>query len=58
MKDKKPERDPRNVPTAWFAVLEHARETGNPAREREAMENLKRLGVKVDFTTREVPNGK
>ena len=42
-------RDPREVPTAWFAVLEDARRNGDREREREARRNLKRLGVKVTF---------
>jgi hypothetical protein len=48
-------RDPRNVPTAWFALLERAREAGNIEREREALRELRRLGVNVEFAPS--PNG-
>ncbi len=36
-------------PTAWFAVLERARLTGDKSLERRAMVQLKRLGVSVRF---------
>jgi hypothetical protein len=36
-------------PTAWFAVLERARLTGDYERAAEAVRNLKRLGVQVQF---------
>jgi hypothetical protein len=39
----------RNSPTAWFAVLERARLTGDKALERRAVAQLKRLGVSVQF---------
>lgn len=42
-------RDPHDVPTAWFVVLERARETGDRLREQEAIQNLARLGVVVAF---------
>jgi hypothetical protein len=43
-------RDHRDVPTAWFAVLERAIIDGD--RERKARRNLERLGVRVTFTRR------
>jgi hypothetical protein len=39
----------RNSPTAWFAVLERARLTGDKVLERRAVAHLKRLGVSVQF---------
>lgn len=42
-------RDPRDVPTAWFVVLERAIADGDRDREREARRNLARLGVRVTF---------
>lgn len=43
-------RDPRDVPTAWFVVLERAIADSDRKREREARRNLTRLGVRVTFT--------
>jgi hypothetical protein len=50
-------RDPRDVPTAWFVVLEQAIAKGDREREREARRNLARLGVHVTFRRR-VTEGK
>lgn len=55
MKTNATTRDPRDVPTAWFAVLERAIADGDREREREARSNLARLGVRVRFVRR--PNG-
>jgi len=49
MSKKQSTRDPRDVPTAWFAVLETARLKGDLAREAEALRELRRLGVDVTF---------
>jgi hypothetical protein len=42
-------RDPRDVATAWFALLEKSREKGDTDREDEARRNLERLGVTVTY---------
>ncbi len=49
------ERDHRNQPTYWFAILEIARERGNFEQAAEANRQLKRLGVCVryDHTNRQ-----
>lgn len=39
----------RQSPTAWFAVLERARLTGDKSLERRAIAQLRRLGVSVRF---------
>jgi hypothetical protein len=49
MRSEPATRDARDVPAAWFVVLERARETGDRDREREAIRNLSRLGVTVTF---------
>lgn len=36
-------------PTAWFAVLESARQRGDHERAAEAIRQLRRLGVTVKF---------
>lgn len=41
--------EPRNSPTAWFAVLERARLVGDKLLEHRAIVQLKRLGVSVQF---------
>lgn len=38
-----------DCPTAWFAVLERARIEGDARREAEAVRQLKRLGVTIDW---------
>ena len=38
-----------DCPTAWFCVLERARLDGDREREQQALRELKRLGVKVDW---------
>jgi hypothetical protein len=43
--------DAKNSPTAWFAVLERAKLTGDQAMERRALAQLGRLGVSVRFDT-------
>jgi hypothetical protein len=43
------ERDPRNEPTYWFAVLEMARERGDWDGADEATRQLIRLGIKVRY---------
>lgn len=47
---KSPER-PEDCATAWFAALERARLTGDARLERIARDNLRRLGVSVDFAS-------
>ncbi len=42
-------RDHRNEPTYWFAVLEIARENGDYEGAADAKEQLKRLGVCVNY---------
>lgn len=44
-----PHFNAKNSPTAWFAVLERARLTGDKALESRAMERLADLGVVVRF---------
>ncbi len=53
-KDEKPtaNKDPRDCPTAWFAVLERARMDGDFERAAEAIRQLRRLGVTVRFERR------
>ena len=55
MRDGPPEgearREAEDSPTAWFVVLERARETHDFARAAEAQKQLERLGVKVTYTT-------
>jgi len=41
--------DPADSPTAWFAVLEAARRRGDHARAKRADDELRRLGVRVEF---------
>ena len=36
-------------PTAWMAVLEHARQIGDTRRANEAIRQLRQLGVEVRF---------
>lgn len=36
-------------PTAWFALLERAKRTGDVELALRAQEHLRRLGVKVEF---------
>jgi len=48
MRRTKPD-EAENSPTAWFALLERARQTGRPDLEQRAMEELRRLGVEVRF---------
>ena len=38
------------VPTAWFAMLEIARQKGDAEGERKALRKLQELGVLVAFT--------
>jgi len=49
----KPESDLEAVitdcPSAWFFALERARRTVDKDLERTALENLVRLGVRVEF---------
>jgi len=40
----------RDCPAAWFFAFERARRTGDKDLEKTALENLARLGVRVDFT--------
>jgi hypothetical protein len=40
----------QDSPTAWFAVLERARRTGDTDLQRLAESHLHRLGVCVEFT--------
>lgn len=44
-------RDHRNEPTYWFAVLEIAREKGDFEGAAEAKQQLRRLGVCVNYET-------
>jgi len=37
-------------PTAWFVLLERAWRTGDVALELKALDELRRLGVRVTFT--------
>lgn len=46
----KVEREITDCPTAWFAALERARRTGNVELEAEAIKELTRLGVRVQFS--------
>ena len=48
----KARREAEECPTAWFAVLERARENNDFERAAEAMRELKRLGVTVRFHRR------
>lgn len=43
------ERDHRDQPVYWFAVLEIARERGDFDRAAEAKRQLQRLGVCVSY---------
>jgi hypothetical protein len=47
--DTKAPRRPEDIPVAWFAVLEDARNRGNREREVEAIRQLRRLGVVVSY---------
>ncbi len=49
MATKAQNRDHRNEPTYWFAVLEIAREKGDFDGAADAREQLKRLGVCVNY---------
>lgn len=51
------DRDPQNCPTAWFAVLERAREEGDYERAAQAERELRRLGVAVRFNGRKARGG-
>jgi hypothetical protein len=39
----------RDCATAWFSVLERARATGDRQLAAEAIDNLRRLGVVIQF---------
>lgn len=39
-------------PTAWFALLERAKRTGDVDLALKAQEQLRQLGVKVEFQAR------
>jgi len=41
--------DPSNSPTAWFAVLDRARQTQDHELAARALGELRRLGVRVKF---------
>lgn len=43
------ERDARDCATAWFAVLERAKQAGDFATAARAVQELERLGVKVKY---------
>lgn len=47
-----------NSPTAWFAVLEMAREREDHERAADAIRQLRRLGVEVRFSRRQAPSEK
>lgn len=47
----------RNSPTAWFAVLERALMDGDQTKIDRAMENLRRLGIKVQITEAAIVRG-
>ncbi len=40
---------PEDCPTAWFAMLERAQLDGDTQREATAQQELRRLGVRVEF---------
>lgn len=49
-------------PAAWFVMLEIARAAGDPDRERQALRELRKLGVIVQYLNRPIgpgviPNG-
>jgi hypothetical protein len=44
---------PENCATAWFAVLERARIEGDRQRESQAIRELRRLGIRVEFDRQE-----
>jgi hypothetical protein len=48
-KNSERQRDHRDAPTYWFAVLEIARERGDFEWAAEAQRQLERLGVIVRF---------
>lgn len=50
MDAKKPDEEWRDCPTAWFSLLEKAKETHNFERAAEAERQLARLGVRVKYT--------
>lgn len=60
--NEKPTKEPwRDSPTAWFATLDRARNTGDAELAAKAKSELKRLGVRVDFAAtprKAVRNGK
>jgi hypothetical protein len=43
--------DYRKSPVAWFCVLERAREEGNFELAAEAMRELRRMGVHIQYKT-------
>lgn len=45
-------RKATDCPTAWFAVLERAINTGNLELAAKAQRQLRRLGVTVEFSGR------
>jgi len=49
MSSKPSKQDPRNVPTAWFAVLESSLSKGNLEQVVQALDNLQRLGFDIHF---------
>jgi len=54
----KARREAAESPTAWFVVLERARDTNDFERAAEALRQLKRLGVTVRFHRRLKKAGK
>jgi hypothetical protein len=49
------QRDHRDEPTYWFAVLEIARQLGDFDQAAEANRQLQRLGVRVTYKRRLTP---
>jgi len=43
---------PEDCATAWFAVLERARIDGDAERQAQALRELRRLGIFLDWTER------
>ena len=48
-KTKKRQWNEKDCPTVWFAILEGARTKGDQPLIEEALRNLKRLGVSVEY---------
>jgi hypothetical protein len=49
-------RRPEDSPTAWFVMLEDARNRGDLAAEQRAIRELRRLGVTVTYEPAGVPS--